>query len=467
MSITVIVPVYNVEKYLKECIDSLLYQTEAFDEILLINDGSTDRSREICEYYNNNYVQIQLINQNNSGLSIARNVGIEHAKGDYIIFVDSDDFVERNMSYRLRIELYLEEVEVLYYNANVQYDIETKEKKDAFLHASRLNNKEMTGMSFFQESFPEHYTVSACVAVYQKKFLDKNHIRFPKGIYFEDHFWSLQVVTNAKKIKCISDRLYIRRCRENSIMSSKLNQKKCLDLVTKQDIIWTYLRENEVWSQYRDLYRKYVSYDMLYTYYSISHYPEQKFSKVQMQRLAEIFLQKCSSLFLEETGGLGENLAYLLSLKNLDRKNITLFFETTDLYFESCMQIVSNIKNDIYERMKKIPLNCQKFKVGIYGIGNHTKEFLHLYKKQIGEIQCDLFFVVSSVEKNCFFGGKKVMRYTDVSEDVDFIFLSSKEYQEEMKENLFYLHFPETKILSFYKKEDICDLVMVNWVLNQ
>ena len=96
-NITTIIPVYNAEQYLEECLESIENQIEKFDEVILINDGSTDNSLKICEKYckRNNY--FRLINQENQGQAKARNVGIKQATGNYIIFIDSDDYIENSM----------------------------------------------------------------------------------------------------------------------------------------------------------------------------------------------------------------------------------------------------------------------------------------------------------------------------------------------------------------------------------
>ncbi len=107
--LTVIVPVYNVEKYLDECISSLLSQTEAFDEIILINDGSTDQSEKICEKYCLEYSCIRLMSQGNRGQGAARNKGIVNATGDYVIFVDSDDYVSLDMGRKIKEYIHIYE----------------------------------------------------------------------------------------------------------------------------------------------------------------------------------------------------------------------------------------------------------------------------------------------------------------------------------------------------------------------
>ena len=111
--VSIIVPVYNVEKYLRKCLDSLINQTLKDIEIICINDGSTDKSLEILEEYKNRDSRIILLNQENSGQSIARNNGIKKATGEYIGFVDPDDWVENNMIKCLIDEIKSEKVDLV------------------------------------------------------------------------------------------------------------------------------------------------------------------------------------------------------------------------------------------------------------------------------------------------------------------------------------------------------------------
>ena len=274
MRLSVIVPVYNVQLYLEKCLASLLEQTEAFDEIILINDGSTDESKKICETYCREYDNFTLINQNNHGLAATRNLGIQKATGDYIIFVDSDDYIKKETNKILKHTLQLKETEVLYYNAEIRYDISFKEKEDAFKHGNCLNENYMTGIEYLIDVFPRKYTVSACLAAYKREFLLQNDISFPEGIYFEDNFFSLQVLTKAKKIFGISDSLYVRRYRENSIMTSKITQKKCQDLVTIQKLMWEYLLDNHNLLEKRKFLKRFVASGLLSTFFELSKFQE-------------------------------------------------------------------------------------------------------------------------------------------------------------------------------------------------
>ena len=106
-AVSIIVPVHNVEAYLEKCLDSLINQTFDNYEIIIVNDGSTDRSKEIAERYKDKYSNIVLINQEQKGVGEARNTGIEASKGEYILFVDSDDYIHRDtlkLTYNKSIE---------------------------------------------------------------------------------------------------------------------------------------------------------------------------------------------------------------------------------------------------------------------------------------------------------------------------------------------------------------------------
>lgn len=468
MKISVVVPVYNVENYLEECIESLLQQTVRFHEIILLNDGSTDESQRICEKYCNRYLEIKLINKDNQGLAATRNLGIRLATGDYIIFVDSDDYIVNDLNSKLKSILQHKKVDVLYYNAKVQYDISSKEHQNAFKHPMNINGCIMTGIEYFNGVLSENHTISACVAAYQKSFLQQYNILFPEGIYFEDHFFALQVITNANTIMSIPDSLYIRRCREGSIMTSEITPKKCLDLATSQRIIWKYLKENKIWNNQRLLMKKYLSSEILNTFYEISHFSKPDFVKNIFQKLSEEFLENWFELFTEEkNNNWSENLAFYLIIKNIDRQVVDKYFEISDQYNKVCKNLVQNITYTFLQKIASILSNETRMKIGIYGIGNHTQELLKLYYKSIGKIQHELFFIVSDVECNKFFQGKPVYGYQNIPKDTDYILLSSKVYQNDMRENLLHVGIQKNKIISLYDKNDICDLVMMNWVLNQ
>lgn len=208
ITISAVVPVYNVEDYLADCLESIAKQTVPFNEVIMINDGSTDSSGKICGEYCERYHYFKLINQKNAGLSEARNAGIRFSKGDYIIFIDSDDFIRKDMTTQLQKVLQNNVYDAVFYNADVCYEKRTGESSNYFKMGRRFYKRDMAGIDYLLESFPRNYVVSACVAIYKLKFLQDNEIYFPKGVYFEDHAFCLEAYIMAGKIRCIDEVLY-------------------------------------------------------------------------------------------------------------------------------------------------------------------------------------------------------------------------------------------------------------------
>lgn len=460
MKITAVVPVYNVELYLEECLDSLVSQTESFDEIILINDGSTDSSREICEKYSRSCPAMKLINQENKGLAAARNIGMKLATGDYIVFIDSDDYVSRNLNYRLKEETRVRDVEVLFYNASIRYDLSSEERRTAYVHKDELNEWVMTGMEYFERSFPVYHSVSACIAAYKRDFLERYGIIFPEGIYFEDNYFNLQVITYAVRVFCISDSLYIRRCRENSIMNNGMTGKKCKDMVCCQQLLWEFLAKNDVWSGKRELLMRFVSFGILNAVYSVSCCGDQVLREQAKRKLANSFLGHWRSLFSEYHACWEINLAFLLALKERSKT-----FETGSL--EICKKWEGKIREQLTEKIGSLPFDRENIKLGIYGTGKHSEILLEFYQKEVGRISSDLFFIISGQEKTQDFHGKKICRYTEIPDDTAYVLISSYVYQQEMYDNLMEQNFDREKVILLYKETDICDLVMFNWVVTQ
>lgn len=215
--ISVIVPVYNVENYLRACIDSILNQTFTDFEIILVDDGSPDDSGRICDEYSSNESRIYTIHKKNGGLASARNAGIDAALGEYITFVDSDDFVD--IDYLMN-----------YYNAFNNYDVDIvhtglrylpsgKELKEGF-----PVNKVLSGIEMI-EATPElskniaiPFSVRYC---FKRNFLNNNNLRFNENIkYAEDTPFNIVAISKAKSMICVDSISYNYVSRINSITSN-------------------------------------------------------------------------------------------------------------------------------------------------------------------------------------------------------------------------------------------------------
>ena len=217
--LSVIVPVYNVEGYLERSIMSLIRQTYENLEIILVDDGSTDRSGELCDYFAKKYPRIQVVHKKNGGLSDARNAGIARATGEYITFLDSDDYIH---SRAYEIMLYHREmldadvVECEYWKV---YD--QQEEKKYFGCAIEVQNRDQALTQMMEW---KNFNISVWNKIYKRELLQD--IPFPKGKICEDEFWTYQVLFRAKKLIHLFFPLHFyQQGRATSILGSKFSEK--------------------------------------------------------------------------------------------------------------------------------------------------------------------------------------------------------------------------------------------------
>ena len=202
--ISIIVPVYNVEKYLEECIDSIIKQTYKNIEIILVDDGSTDNSGKICDRYEKEYDIINVIHKNNGGLCSARNAGLNLSTGKYISFIDSDDYVEEKYIENLYNESELYNLDIAYCNYRVFEDNRELSKKEKdYL----LTEKEINGMDYQSLKFENNdWDCYVWIGLYKRDFLLKNELEFYKKdrLLFEDILFTNKSLLKAEKVKFIS-----------------------------------------------------------------------------------------------------------------------------------------------------------------------------------------------------------------------------------------------------------------------
>jgi len=224
--ISVIVPVYNVETYLEECLDSIQNQTYTDFEVLLVNDGSTDGSQAICERYCQADKRFRLMNQTNQGLSAARNKGVEISTGEYIVFVDSNDVIKINYLEKL-MQYMTEDVDIVECIFTV--------KKMEFLD----ENIETTTIIFEGDSneavkfFPNHtLNVNAVTKLYRREIVEA--VPYIDGVIFEDVYCGIGMLKYIRKIIKIDYKGYYYRQRQASIMHRTFTPKN-LDIFTVSD----------------------------------------------------------------------------------------------------------------------------------------------------------------------------------------------------------------------------------------
>ena len=216
--ISVIVPIYNVEPYLRRCIDSIINQTYENLEIILVDDESPDNCGQICDDYAKKDTRIKVIHKKNGGLSDARNVGLEVCTGDFISFVDSDDWIELN-TYEIMMKSMNEyNADMVVSNINYVYKnkVESKYSEDKI----RCFNKEEAMKELIKDGL-----VQAVVwnKLYKRVFID--NLRFKVGKLNEDEFFTYKICAKAERIVYIPEALYQYRQREDSIMGTYTLQR--------------------------------------------------------------------------------------------------------------------------------------------------------------------------------------------------------------------------------------------------
>ena len=225
--ITVVIPVYNVEAYLRQCLDSVLNQTMSDWEAICVNDGSTDGSAGILEEYATRDSRFKVIAQKNGGLSSARNTGLDAAKGDYVLFLDSDVWLEPNALETLSQQLDGEDM--LCFSGRRFF-----EATDSFNPSDVLTEKTyLSGMDYYNENalLPRDFAfVCVVLRAYKRSFLVENALRFKEGVFHEDNLFTPLACYHAKKIRVVNACLYNYRVRDNSITTTD-DLKRLSDLM--------------------------------------------------------------------------------------------------------------------------------------------------------------------------------------------------------------------------------------------
>lgn len=231
--ISIVVPVYNVERYLDACMISILDQTYSNIEIILVDDGATDNSGKMCDHYSETDERVKVIHKENGGLSEARNKGIPQAKGEYIMFIDSDDVVSLDFVEYLYNLLKDSSADIAicdpvhgYSGKKIIFEPETLRKI--------FESEDAIAEMLYQKSF----LVTAWGKLYRKEYF--NEIIFPYGMLFEDSAVIYKIFDKAKKIVYGNAKLYAYIHREGSITTKKFSKKDC-DILTISEEIMGYM----------------------------------------------------------------------------------------------------------------------------------------------------------------------------------------------------------------------------------
>lgn len=257
--VSIIVPVYQVKPYLKKCMDSLIHQSYENIEIILVDDGSTDGGGDICDEYARKDKRVQVIHKENEGLSAARNSGIDVAKGQYLAFVDSDDWVDHSYIRTMYEALQETDSDMVQCELLEVFDEDTETENQTVTAPIVFTGREFSYATYTLLSWKCNL---AWNKLYKKELFE--NVRYPKGKIHEDEFTTYKLIWKAKKVALVSGKLYFYRQRMDSIMGKPYSLKRLDAGEAYQERIafYTAAGENELAAYTKKVYSYWITKQM-------------------------------------------------------------------------------------------------------------------------------------------------------------------------------------------------------------
>jgi len=376
--VSVIIPVYNVELYLADCLDSVVNQTLQEIEIICVNDGSTDNSLAILRKYQKDDKRIKIIDfPRNGGQSYARNQGISKARGEYIYFLDADDMIVPEAMEDLYVLSKRENLDIVYFDTYLIF--ETKQLASKF-NAYKTERKAeyqrvYHGEALFAEFIEnDDWVVSPPRQFFKYKFLLENKLNFYEGILHEDELFTFLSILKANRTRCLKKKYFIRRFREKSIMTTQASNRNFIGLFTcycEMFLFWKNIECCEAANKAIDIHLL-----RLYKNIIISYNKNKIFAEMSEIKNENIMVQHLFKVFLE----------------NINQGSI-------------CRQIETS----------KLELIKQYDQIIIYGAGVVAREVLHILDES--EIGIYGFAVSDKTDNPQYIMGTKVYGIEELTED--------------------------------------------------
>ncbi|WP_238916561.1 glycosyltransferase family 2 protein [Clostridium sp. YIM B02555] len=429
---SIIITIYNKEKYLHEAIESALNQTmnKSDYEILLVNNGSEDGSREIAEKYVKENSNIRLINQDNRGIGGANNTGIRNANGKYICILHADDLADEKL-----LDVcckYMEQYELDF--INFPYHVYNNGKKAENFELSGVEcEKIYNGKEFFKR---ESWTGPEFAHMFNRNFLIKSKLFFDESVLRVDFEFSHRLFLEASRTMYINYFLYTYRTNSGSISYHTDNREfinteqivlyKLYDLIEKNNsddkALMSMLKKNFIYQMYL----------LLMTI--------EENVKLNIEYLYEIAFEQFSYLYKKlylSQGMTTYDCLYFNQLIRVAIKSFKIKIED-EIIIQIFNENIYEEKEYKIELLKQIPFENLNKRIAIYGIGEHTYSMLKFYNENIGKINSELSYIDSFKGKNGErFNNKNIINIEDVCNyEFDYIIISSLRYEDEMFVNL-------------------------------
>lgn len=422
---SVIIPVYNTSLYLEECIDSVYNQTQKEIEVIAINDGSTDDSWEVLQRLQKKYSELIIVKQENHGQGHARNVGMERARGEYIYFLDSDDYILENTLESCYACATVNKLNIVLFDALEFEDSNERksiEPNNCDRHDIIKERKEVfSGIYFLEKYYKKTYIPVPWSMYCSAAFLKANDIWFLTGVYFEDNEFYCRVMTLADRIMYIPEMFYRYRFRKDSTTGSIFDLRKAKDHIEVISAMADLrsLKDGEGWHVIKQ-----ISLNLLW-YVANVCYDNSLYDKDHelFEQILNTWVKICGNV-IEEIDSL-ESIDYIYNICN--------FLSDSD-FKEKKRTIYDKRKQLLIQVLEKLHLGQKGNRVAIYGCGKYTDKLLDFYERYVGAIEADVLFLISNVvDDNTKYRGCSVYSIKKLEgKTLDCIFISSPQYEKEM-----------------------------------
>lgn len=325
---SIIVPVYNVEKFLRESLDSIVAQTLKDFEVICVNDGSTDNSLEILNEYAKSDFRFKIISQENQGQGVARNSAIDNAQGEYLLFVDPDDFIESNTLEYLCNKFQEADVDI------IQFDYATCKENGEYsitkIYQKKLNkdfkfsikNGQIFNWNEIEKKNLQSMSLYVWDKAYKTAFIKQHNIKFAPNKNGEDHIFSISANLLASKILYINKVFYHYRTRLGSAVNKASDDNFCIfDNIT---LLKNFLTTNNLFNEYRASFEEYVSTVLSWHFANISTESVEKY----LNKCKNILNPEDYELFIEKTKGKLSILERIFSIKNQKINSVKIKYLT-------------------------------------------------------------------------------------------------------------------------------------------
>ena len=335
--ISIIIPVYKVENYLNQCLDSVINQTFKNLEIICINDGSPDNSLKIIEQYRRKDKRIRVINQKNEGLAGARNTGINNANGEFVFFLDSDDWLPLDAIEKLYGKMKDENADIVIGGRC------TITLKNNYLFLPNNYNKNLNFEEYIIKSFKdESFRPAAWGKLYKTKIIKRYSLYFPKGLLYEDLLFVMKYLYYSNKIVILEESIYnYRYDRKDSIVNTL--SIKDIDCLKTVEILDKFFKENEMERILKEeYYKKYIMEWIIYA--TIGKLYKKKIKIEQLKEYIKILKENyIFNIYLDEYLNLKcDNIKNLKKRLKLIRNKVYLYLLKNNYYRLSFLYIILN-----------------------------------------------------------------------------------------------------------------------------